>query len=85
MMDIVDEAKDLIVFVEKNGFPANTNYVLEKLVKEIESLRQQLAKPAVEPLLIALREIAVYEQDTNLLWWQKKAREAIAAYDALQD
>lgn len=44
-MDIVDEAKDLIVFIEKNGCPANTNYVLGKLVKEILSLRQQLEQP----------------------------------------
>jgi hypothetical protein len=41
----------------------------------------QAAQP-VNVLINALKSIASLTQDTDLLWWQKEAREALAAYQA---
>jgi hypothetical protein len=55
---------------------------------EIESLRQQLAKPAVEPLLEALRKLESYLRDDrndNRHWAiRDEIVNLIAAYDALE-
>jgi hypothetical protein len=51
---------------------------------EIALLRQQLAKPVVEPLIEALRNIS-YKADINGDYYARDlADEAIAAYDALE-
>jgi hypothetical protein len=38
--------------------------------------------PSVEVLLEALRKIASFTQDSDLLWWQKLARDALNAYSS---
>jgi hypothetical protein len=91
MMDILKRIKE---FYGDWSEPELLHDCLQDAADEIESLRQQLAKcslqatpePAVEPLIEALREIAdeTYDSWTNGAKAGRLAKDAIAAYDALE-
>jgi hypothetical protein len=92
-LKIAEETKKDVMGV--GDFMKGTS-VIQEAIYEITSLRQQLTEQtsdhivdvnkmvggSVEVLLEALRKIASFTQDTDLLWWQKEARDALNAYSS---